>query len=567
MAASRTHLSTGEHYTGVTPLKREAGSVVVGPILNAAKLKALLLADGSTSRKCKALDLSHNNIRKLDLSANQITNIMGLANTPLRFTLQALNLANNQIRDFKGLAPLTTFESLEALDLRGNPLSDFGVVAEGFALLCCVTLRKLNGRTISAEVRDAVDTWALEDSCGRATTATVQAFQEAMMHPEGPALFAFGNRSRSFGRVSNPNKCEDGTGDRKHNSASTTLVSASGSVVGLGLETRVSSSSKSHDAPVQGACVSSRLPYAGSESSRVAVTQNPSRDNQAAEELPLRVQNSEASTSSFPQTPVTAASEACRRTEDAEEECERCYSRAPKEQGYGQSGIEARAEEDGFDEVTSSPLAEYQVQNSVLSHSARKLRHSRGHEAEGARASCKLCHCTVLPYRQYYHRTRQQGGYKTRATNTWGPAHRYGGPQGCIRCCTGTQTPAGWMHPLELQSSTSSMSGASQASSDSGHTADLETEHSRTASVPLGEREAQSALPEDEGRARTTCSEQGEGAAHHWTGTEGMPEETSPIEPTEEGTIGRASAGQEDSSGNGDDGPKRSEDAEQTEGA
>lgn len=123
-------------------------------------------------------------------------------------------------RDFKGLAPLSTFESLEVLDLRGNPLSDFGIVvsllhtvgtfnsfefgnpnresqcggfvscccasqAEGFALLCCHTLRQLNGRTVSADVREAVDTWAVDDMCGRATAATVEAFRDALLHPDG----------------------------------------------------------------------------------------------------------------------------------------------------------------------------------------------------------------------------------------------------------------------------------------------------------------------------------------------------------------------------------------------
>lgn len=37
----------------------------MGPILNAGKLKALLLADGNSTRKCKALDISHSNIRKV----------------------------------------------------------------------------------------------------------------------------------------------------------------------------------------------------------------------------------------------------------------------------------------------------------------------------------------------------------------------------------------------------------------------------------------------------------------------------------------------------------------------
>lgn len=41
------------------------GKVAVGPILNAGKLKTLLLADGNSAKNCKTLDFSHNNIRKV----------------------------------------------------------------------------------------------------------------------------------------------------------------------------------------------------------------------------------------------------------------------------------------------------------------------------------------------------------------------------------------------------------------------------------------------------------------------------------------------------------------------
>lgn len=50
-----------------TVLLRRTGKVSAGPILNAAKLKALLLADGNSARKWKVLDLSNSSIRKVSI--------------------------------------------------------------------------------------------------------------------------------------------------------------------------------------------------------------------------------------------------------------------------------------------------------------------------------------------------------------------------------------------------------------------------------------------------------------------------------------------------------------------
>ncbi|CDJ53495.1 leucine rich repeat protein, putative [Eimeria brunetti] len=263
MSASRTRLFPNKKVPSAAALLRSAGGVAVGPILNAAKLKALLLADGNSARKWKNLDLSNSSIRKielslgevaaldfeclthldlngnllvsldghslpfphlqalcasncrinsitnfgshfrlrqLDISGNHLTNIINLSNTPLRFTLLELNLARNQISEFKGLAPLSTFESLEILDLRQNPLCNFGNVAEGFALICCTTICKLNGHTVSPQVRKAVEAWARDEACGVATVATVEAFREALQHPDGPSLLCSTSPSPTMGR-------------------------------------------------------------------------------------------------------------------------------------------------------------------------------------------------------------------------------------------------------------------------------------------------------------------------------------------------------------------------------
>ncbi|CDJ33192.1 leucine rich repeat protein, putative [Eimeria mitis] len=263
MSTSRTRLFAHRNVPSAAAFLQSAGGVAVGPILNASKLKALLLADGNSARKWKALDLSSSNIRKielslgevaaldfeclthldldgnllvlldghslpfphlqtlrasncrintitnfgshfrlrqLDLSGNQLTSIINLSNTPLRFTLRELNLARNQISDFKGLAALSTFKSLEVLDLRQNPICNFGNVAEGFALICCTTLRQLNGHTVSPGVREAVDTWARDEACGRATVAAVEAFRETLQHPDGPSLLCSTSHPSMVGR-------------------------------------------------------------------------------------------------------------------------------------------------------------------------------------------------------------------------------------------------------------------------------------------------------------------------------------------------------------------------------
>lgn len=57
--------------------------------------------------------------------------------------------------------------------------------AEGFALISCPTLSRFNGHKVSAEVRNAVDAWAQNEACGRATAATVKAFREALLNSEG----------------------------------------------------------------------------------------------------------------------------------------------------------------------------------------------------------------------------------------------------------------------------------------------------------------------------------------------------------------------------------------------
>lgn len=262
--SSGTRLFPQKKVSSVGVVLQSGRGVSVGPILNAMKLKALLLSDGNSTRNWKALDLSNSSIRKielslgevaaldfeclkhldlggnllvsldghslpfphlqtlrasncristvtnfgshfrllqLDISGNHITDIIGLSNTPLRFTLRELNLARNQISEFKGLAPLSTFESLETLDLRQNPLCNFGNVAEGFALICCTSLRQLNGHTVSPTVRKAVDSWAVGEACGRATVATVEAFREILQYPQGASVFCSTSRSLLVGRL------------------------------------------------------------------------------------------------------------------------------------------------------------------------------------------------------------------------------------------------------------------------------------------------------------------------------------------------------------------------------
>ncbi|CDJ41110.1 leucine rich repeat protein, putative [Eimeria tenella] len=301
-----------------TVLLRRTGKVSAGPILNAAKLKALLLADGNSARKWKVLDLSNSSIRKLDISGNQITTIISLANTPLRSTLQTLILSRNQIREFKALAPLSTFESIQVLDLRENPLLGYGNVAEGFALISCPTLSRFNGHKVSAEVRNAVDAWAQNEACGRATAATVKAFREALLNSEGHSFLCAPKSPPRMGRLSNIGRLRVGARSigSKNTIPSESLDNAycgSSNVQTVLLSSRLSAQS----------C--SSLTRNGSQALHGGTKRAASTQKQAAKETP-RPDQPGARQRSLSDTNFSAAFHAaCRRQELLEEDQEKSH--------------------------------------------------------------------------------------------------------------------------------------------------------------------------------------------------------------------------------------------------
>ncbi|KAL8439930.1 hypothetical protein Efla_004855 [Eimeria flavescens] len=495
MEPSRAGLSAETKISSVSSSKQSYGKVAVGPILNAGKLKALLLADGSSTRKCRTLDLSHGGIRKialslgevaaldfeglteldlhgnllvtldghslafphlqnlraskcrirslenfgshfrirqLDLSDNQLTQLMGLADTPLRFTLQALNIANNHLRDFKGLAPLSTFESLEVLDIRGNPVADFGHVAEGFVLLCCHTLRQLNGRTVSEDVRSAVDSWAVDDGCGRATAATVAAFKEALLHPEGPALLATRAQPSRSVRPLRPSSDEHGGGSaceaRKPSATSTEL------------RTRVEASEQVYQEDQalwddgQAVCLI-HCNAVGDEDDafdkRICAA-----DAQPAAEEPTRAQSA-ASGSLAREVIIADASRGLKQNSVNETAvpCSACS--IGRSQTKRQTGCSLR------DASLCSHGALTRLEREVLVHSAGI------HTNVGACGTCKSCSCMPLPHLHYYHSNVPHISMSGICASKESPHRRRGcAVKACS--CTGTQTPGAWMHPLDL---------------------------------------------------------------------------------------------------------------------
>ncbi|KAL8275780.1 hypothetical protein Esti_000343 [Eimeria stiedai] len=497
MAAPRSRLSTDDKPFVMLNAKKSFGKVSVGPILNAGKLKALLLADGNSTRKCKALDLSHSNIRKvelslgevsaldfeglsdldlhgnlmvaldghslafphlqnlrasncrirsltnfgshfkirqLDLSCNHLTDLTGLADTPLRFTLQALNLANNHIREFKGLAPLSTFESLESLDMRGNPLTEFGLVAEGFALLSCPTLRQLNGRRVSEEVREAVDSWAFKDGCGRATAATVEAFRDALLHPQGLSLLATAAQTPRQGRLPRPTKSDDVT------SLSSDWRDHSSGVVGEQQPDAedIERANAKKQPPCENHQEACLIPCNLSGKGHfVFETRMPLADAQAATEEPTRA-HSAASGSLARDLPGAGGASHGRAG--------RCFS-------YHSGDFHPKDYTDVRDERISacrqndvsvgSNAASAPLEREVLVHS------SPAPTEIDACEPCKSCLCGSIPHMQYYHCRMLH----TSVAGDLSPKKMASGRRSCaVRgcCCTGTQTPAGWIHPLEM---------------------------------------------------------------------------------------------------------------------
>ncbi|PFH33405.1 leucine rich repeat-containing protein [Besnoitia besnoiti] len=122
-------------------------------------------------------------LRELALQGNRLKEINGLAPSPLHHTLEWLDISRNDIADLRGLAALVTLEELRELDVRDNPVElhplQGDIVLEGFCMLACPLLETLNGRRITAEVRDAVICWSTEDPRGRAVTSCVHRFRQS----------------------------------------------------------------------------------------------------------------------------------------------------------------------------------------------------------------------------------------------------------------------------------------------------------------------------------------------------------------------------------------------------
>ncbi|KAL8429847.1 hypothetical protein ACSSS7_006295 [Eimeria intestinalis] len=518
MAAPRSRLSTDDKASIMVNAKKSFGELSVGPTLNAGKLKALLLADGNSTRKCKALDLSHSNIRKvelslgevaaldfegltdldlhgnllvaldghslafphlsilrasncrirslanfgshfkirqIDLSCNQLTHLTGLADTPLRFTLQALNIANNHIREFKGLAALSTFESLESLDLRGNPLTGFGLVTEGFALLSCPTLRQLNGRTVSDEVREAVDSWALEDACGRATAATVEAFRDALLHPEGVSLLATAAQAPRQGRIPRPTISDDSAGSsrewRDHSSG----------VLGEKQPDPEDSDrlhAKKHDSREnhEEACLTScKLSSTGHG---VFDKQLRLADGQVSTEEPTRAHSAASGSLARDFSGADGLAErspsCCRGESQSKDYTDVCGERITACRQHGVS-VGSNAQ----------PL-----EHDVLRYSSSAL------TPIDACEPCKSCCCGSVSHMQYYHsRMRHISVAGDHSSKKEGSGRRSCADRGC---CTGTQTPAGWMDPLEFPQ------GGPPSSKDSDADDDTEEQQGSCRAVP-----------------------------------------------------------------------------------
>ncbi|KAL8453157.1 hypothetical protein Emed_001027 [Eimeria media] len=507
MAAPRSRLSSDDKISLQLNGKKSFGKVSVGPILNAGKLKALLVADGNSARKCKALDLSHSNIRKvelslgevaaldfegltdldlhgnllvaldgrslafphlqnlrasncrisrlmnfgshfkirqLDLSSNHLTHLTGLADTPLRFTLQALNIANNNIREFKGLAPLSTFESLESFDIRGNPLTEFGLVTEGFILLSCPTLRQLNGRTVSEEVREAVTTWATEDVCGRATAATVAAFRDALLHPEGVSLLATAAQVPRQGRIPRPTRNDDSAD--------------------LSRERRDHSSGVAGEQPLhredsEGLHAGKQLTEADQEevflsSCKLSGKGHRVYDTQTAPEEPTRAHSAASGTLA---RDVKGGEDATRLTNLSSS----CCSRKSGLNEYTDV-CDERVSACCQTEESLSPNANFApLEREALMYGSSAL------TPIDACEPCKSCVCGSLPHMQYYHggRLHTSSAGDRAASKKKGFERGSCAVKGC--CCTGTQTPAGWIHPLEMTASSRLTSKGSDADEDS----------------------------------------------------------------------------------------------------
>ncbi|PHJ23599.1 leucine rich repeat [Cystoisospora suis] len=121
-------------------------------------------------------------LQKLYLRGNRLTDINGLADSPLQHTLEVLDVSENNISDLRGLATLSVMENLRALNVLGNPIETHplvgNVVLEGFCMLCCPLLEVLNNRRITPEIRDAVICWSSDEPQGRAVSACVNRFRQ-----------------------------------------------------------------------------------------------------------------------------------------------------------------------------------------------------------------------------------------------------------------------------------------------------------------------------------------------------------------------------------------------------
>ncbi|CDI79329.1 leucine rich repeat protein, putative [Eimeria praecox] len=502
MCESRTRLFPHKKVPSVAALLRSAGGVSVGPILNAAKLKALLLADGNSARKWKALDLSNSNIRKielslgevaaldfeclthldlngnllvsldghtlpfphlqvlrasncrintvtnfgshfrlrqLDISGNQLTNIINLSNTPLRFTLRELNLARNQISEFKGLAPLSTFSSLEILDLRQNPLCNFGNVAEGFALICCTNLCQLNGHTVSPGVREAVEAWALDEPCGRATVATVEAFREALQHPEGPSLLCATSHPPMMGRL---NKMRSATARSELSCNGTANASVN---CDADLSDAVYPKER---APKEEGCRPARsyscLHSEVKKGLRTVMTRAvPSASQTPAESPPEKNIGSGCFSSDPPSLAPSCAAQQCKK---ATELCQACAGGKCKQRNTD-------CPCDGLpDSLSGAPVLLKRKTGMVQA----------GSQLDGfPEEQCKVSLRQTIIHIQDYHNASglgfKAGGAHTKAASL---CECRSANRERLTCCAGTQTPIGWMRPLEYPSSSSSSEGS-----------------------------------------------------------------------------------------------------------
>lgn len=181
------------------------------------------------------------------------------------------------------------------------------------------------------------------------------------------------------------------------------------------------------------ACFCSHLSSGVRQEHYVAVTRASSNEHTGLKE-PLTVQNTgECGSERGMQS--AAADGPPRRSNETEEEdqpCTSCSAPLREEAGYYSTTL-----------------------TRDIRHKAR-VWSPRGDIGTSSFSSCKLCMCPPLPHGQYYHGAKQQGCTARGHNANNSSYNRSCAPRECSRCCTGTQTPAGWMHPLDLACSNSS---------------------------------------------------------------------------------------------------------------